>query len=297
VLTQLAGLQKLTPQVRAAAMASLAQANDPRASDAIKAGLSDRDQPVRLEAIRLARRLPDGMNILAGLIETGSVPERQAALEAVGSAPAAGHSGTVTPETILNAAMDELLAGRWRGEVQLDLLEAAAARKNSPELKEKLQKFEASRGGGELAPYVETLRGGDPEMGKKIFLERADVSCLKCHAVNTQGGNAGPDLAGIGGKQSREYLLESLLFPQKHIATGFETIIVRTKKGEVVSGVLKSESATEVVLDVPEKGLQTIKVADIDRRKGGQSAMPADITKTLSKRDLRNLLEYLVSLK
>ena len=41
----------------------------------------------------------------------------------------------------------------------------------------------------------------------------------------------------------------------------------------------------------------TIKKSDIDRRKGGQSAMPPDISKTLSKRDLRNLVEFLFGLK
>jgi quinoprotein glucose dehydrogenase len=296
VLTQLAGSQKLTPQVRAAAMSSLAAANDPRASDAIKAGLGDKDLPVRLEAIRLARRLPDGMDVLAQLVETGDVRERQAALESLGSAPATGHAGAVTPDTILAKAMDQLLAGQWRGEVLLDLLEAAAARK-SHELKEKLKQFEENRGGGDLANYVETLNGGDVELGRKIFFERADVSCLKCHAINQQGGNAGPDLAGIGGKQNRDYLLESLVHPQKHIAPGYETIIVRNKKGDVVSGVLKSETDAEIVLDIPEKGPMTIKKSDIDRRKGGQSAMPPDIIKTLSKRDLRNLVEYLASLK
>ena len=40
-----------------------------------------------------------------------------------------------------------------------------------------------------------------------------------------------------------------------------------------------------------------LKKKDIDRRRGGQSAMPEGLVKTLSKRDLRNLIEYLASLK
>jgi quinoprotein glucose dehydrogenase len=236
------------------------------------------------------------METLSRIVETGTTKEKQTALEALGSAPATGHAGAITPDTILEKQMDELLNNTLRGEVILDTLEAAAARK-TPALMAKVKKFEEARGTDELAQYKECLQGGDKELGQKIFLERADVSCLKCHAVNKQGGNAGPDLAGVGGKHERAYLLESILLPQKTIAPGFETIIVRNKKGDVITGVLKSETDTDIVLEIPEKGPMTIKKSDIDKRKGGQSAMPPDISKTLSKRDLRNLVEWLYSLK
>jgi quinoprotein glucose dehydrogenase len=154
-----------------------------------------------------------------------------------------------------------------------------------------------------LAAYRETLVGGDAELGEKIFKERADVSCIKCHSVNGFGGNAGPDLAGVGAKQPREYLLESILLPPAKIAEGWEAVIVRRKNGEVISGIVKGETDQDLVLNVitdPTRGIikpVTVKKSDIDRRKGGQSAMPEGLVKALSKRDLRNLIEYLASLK
>src|SRR3712207_7334905 len=65
-----------------------------------------------------------------------------------------------------------------------------------------------------LFPYTTLFRslvGGDAGRGRTIFNERADVQCLRCHAVKGEGGNAGPDLAGIGRRQTREYLLESVI--------------------------------------------------------------------------------------
>ena len=56
--------------------------------------------------------------------------------------------------------------------------------------------------------------------------------------------------------------------------------MVRTKTGDTIAGVLKSEDAQTIQLDVPDKGLTTIKRADVDKRKGGLSAMPEDIAKT-----------------
>ncbi len=301
VLTQLASSKQLGSQVRAAAMAALASANDPRATEAIRAGLADPDLPVRLEAIRLAGKLPDGIKLLQDVLvkpEMG-VPELQVALAALGNAPSATeHDGGANADQVLSAALDKLVANQWPVELQLDLIEAADKRQKQF-LDKKIAQFRDARDAKEgVAAYPDVLVGGDVEAGKKVFLERADVSCLKCHAVEKQGGNAGPDLAGIGGKQTREYLLESILYPQKHIAPGWETVIVRLKKGgDVVTGVLKSETKDEVVVDVPEKGPHTIKTKDIDKRRGGQSAMPADISKTLSRRDMRNLVEYLATLK
>ena len=78
---------------------------------------------------------------------------------------------------------------------------------------------------------------------------------------------------------------------------------MRLKNGDVVSGIVKKETDQDLVLNViadPTRGIvrtQTIRKKDIDRRRGGQSAMPEGLVKTLSKRDLRNLIEYLASLK
>jgi quinoprotein glucose dehydrogenase len=143
-----------------------------------------------------------------------------------------------------------------------------------------------------------------PCSAEKIVLERADVSCLRCHRVNGEGGNAGPDLAGVGARHPREYLLESILYPNKQIAQGWETVIVRLKNGDVVSGVLRQETDQELRLELVDPNNPSakpkplvIEKKNIDKRRGGQSAMPEGMAKSLKKQDLRNLVEFLATLK
>jgi quinoprotein glucose dehydrogenase len=300
VLLELVAAKNVSPQVRAAALGALAGRNDPKLTDAIRSALSDPDQTVRLQAISLTASLPNGAEQLSGILSKGTVPEQQAVLAALAAAPESAKS----VDAALSQALDRLLAGTVAPEVQLDVLDAAAKRRD-PQVLEKIKQYDASRKKDDpLAEFRETLVGGDVEKGKKIFLERADVSCLRCHRINGEGGNAGPDLAGVGAKHPREYLLESILYPNKQIAQGWETVIVRLKNGDVVSGVLRQETDRELKLELvdpnnPAAKPRPLNVAKetIDKRRGGQSAMPEGLATSLKKQDLRNLVEFLATLK
>jgi quinoprotein glucose dehydrogenase len=297
MMFELATSTDASAKVRAAALHTLAGKNDPRLAQAVKAALQDPDETVRLEAIALQAKFPEGVEALARRLNEGSPREQQAVYAALGAAQ------SDAADRIIAEALDRLAAGQVPPEVRLDVLDAAAHRQ-SAEVKQKLADYQAKKPKDDpLAEYRETLAGGDASLGEKIFQERADVSCVKCHNVNGVGGNAGPDLAGVGARNPREYLLESIVNPPAKIAPGWEAIVVRLKNGDVVSGIVKKETDQELTLNVivdPTRGIvrpQTIKKKDIDRRRGGQSAMPEGLVKTLSKRDLRNLIEYLASLK
>jgi quinoprotein glucose dehydrogenase len=107
----------------------------------------------------------------------------------------------------------------------------------------------------------------------------------------------GPDLTGIGTRKPREYILESIVFPNKQIAAGFESLLVTMKNGTVYAGLLKAENDSEMELNSPEDGLLKLKKAEIQSRERGLSAMPEEFRQILSKSDLRNLVEFLSSLK
>ena len=86
-------------------------------------------------------------------------------------------------------------------------------------MKQKLKKYQASKPTDDaLASYEDTLFGGNPDAGKKMFFERADVQCVRCHRINGQGGDVGPDLSHVGAQKDRRYLLESIVFPNRQIA-------------------------------------------------------------------------------
>ena len=128
-------------------------------------------------------------------------------------------------------------------------------------------------------------------------LEKVEASCARCHKVGADGGEVGPVLDGIAAKQTREYLLESIVAPNAKIAPGFETLLVVLKDGRNFAGVTKPSGPDEVIINSPEDGILKFKKADIAKTQKGQSAMPDTMVQVLSKRDLRDLVEFLGSLK
>jgi quinoprotein glucose dehydrogenase len=107
------------------------------------------------------------------------------------------------------------------------------------------------------------------------------------------GGEVGPDLSDVGVRQPREYLLESIVAPDRKIAEGFETLVVATADGQVQAGILKSETGDALKLMTPEGKLVTIAKEDVEERKRGASAMPADLLKSLSRFEIRDLVAFL----
>lgn len=276
--------------LRAAALTALARAKPNDLPTLVSAALSDEAEPIRLAAIRLQPRLAGGIEPLKKFLASGSPREKQAVYQAI-----ARVRGSAADELIAES-MRQLVAGKIAPEARLDLLEAAAKRNDA--ISQLVVQYQQQQPADDpLAPYRDVLAGGDAQQGRQIFTERADVQCLRCHAIAGAGGNAGPDLAGVATRGDRRYLLESILLPNKQIAKGFETVLVRDKKGKVFAGVLVSEDENSVILDIPDQGMKYIAKKDIQARRGGMSAMPEDIAKPLSKNELRDLIEFLSTLK
>ena len=60
---------------------------------------------------------------------------------------------------------------------------------------------------------------------------------------------------------------------------------------------VKRETADELEINSPEDGLLKLKKSEIKSRNRGLSAMPEEMDKILTKQDLRNLVEFLSTLK
>lgn len=300
LLSELALNAELGGEVRAAALGALAgREGKPDAGfvKVVDAAMQDPNESVRAAGVRAAGRLPDAVKRLGAVLDSGSPREQQVAVATLATVKDAGGA-----EKLLGGLLDQLIAGESAQrpvapEVRLDVLDAAAARQ-SPVLAKKLERYESKRDADDvLAAWRETLAGGDAKAGEQIFRERADVSCLRCHSVGGEGGNAGPDLAGLASRQTREYILESIVAPNKVISPGFETVTVRLRNGTILAGLVKADTDKQLQLDVPDKGIVTIDKAKIRQRKGGMSGMPDNIAQTLTKQDVRNLVEYLATLK
>jgi len=254
---------------------------------------NDKDAALRTEAVRvLASVRPDqAVRLMEARLENGSIAERQGAFRTLATlaVPAAAEA--------LSAWLDRLLEGRVPPEVQLDLLAAVKGRPTA-DVQRKVMQYEATRSKDDiLAPYRETLLGGHANAGRKVFFQKVAVACVRCHKIDGQGGEVGPDLSDIGSRRDRRYLLEAIVAPNRQLAEGFETRIVATTDGQVHVGVLKSDDGETIKLVTLENKPLIIQKAVIEDQKRGDSAMPEDLIKLLSTFEIRDLIEFLSSQK
>ena len=148
-----------------------------------------------------------------------------------------------------------------------------------------------------LPPIAQLVKiTGNREAGKKLF--ETTASCAKCHKVRGAGKDVGPDLSEIGSKLSREALFVSILDPSAGISHNYETYLLELTSGNVLSGVLVSQTADSLVIKTREAIEKKVARTDIElMQKSELSLMPADLVKTLTEDSLADIVEYLVSLK
>jgi len=141
------------------------------------------------------------------------------------------------------------------------------------------------------------LTGGDIKKGRELFFGSKAV-CSTCHRVGSEGGLIGPNLSVIGAVRSRADLLESIIFPNASLARGFETMVIVTKSGKTITGVMTRETADALVLTSNQRVDQKVLRNDIEEMTASPvSTMPAGIDQTLNADELRDLMAYLESLK
>jgi quinoprotein glucose dehydrogenase len=276
---------------RVAALDALAALNDAFLPQALQTATAASEEPLRKAATRLqaASGKGDPTVRLVATLEKGSIGEQQAALTALGELK------TAKAATILGQWVDKLVGGTLDKELMLEVMEAADS---TPALKAKVAAYQASLpASDDLANFRWAFLGGNADEGKKVFFEKPEASCVRCHKVNGEGGEIGPDLGKIAAVKNREYLLDSVVHPNKEIAKGYESVIVTLKNGNEVAGMLKGETGTELEINSPEDGPVKVKKADIKERIKGPSGMLEGLPDLISKRDLRNIVEYLSTLK
>ena len=215
-------------------------------------------------------------------------------------------------DKLLGEWLDQVNGGKVPAALVLDVLDAAEQRANTSklklfvQLKPKVEKYRAAQNkiatepnGNKLAAHLESLEGGDVEKGRNIFLNNSAVYCQRCHRLDGQGGDVGPALNGIAAdkEKDRRYLLEAIVLPNAKIAKGYETAVLTLADDRVVTGIIKSEDKKQVKLVTAEAKELTIPAEDIVARRTGPSAMPDDLHKKMSRRELRDLVEFLSSLK
>jgi putative heme-binding domain-containing protein len=145
--------------------------------------------------------------------------------------------------------------------------------------------------------WMSQLKPGDPKQGYHVF-RSTKATCSACHQVGYVGGNLGPVLSKIGQSRSRRDLLEAILFPSARLEQAYRSTKVLINDGEIIQGLLVSESPKELVLQVTADQRRSIQTADIDRREASNvSIMPSGLENQMTIEELSDLIAFLENAK
>ena len=177
--------------------------------------------------------------------------------------------------------------------IRLDV--RVAAKSSAAEtVKQAIARYESELDPNDItAGFLDSLEGGNASRGKKIFFERTQVSCVRCHKFDGRGGDVGPVLDKLGLEKDRKYLLEAIVKPNAAIAKNFESLTIVDFDGIITTGIVKTNNDKLVELLTAEGKFVKIAKEDIDFQKQSKSPMPEDLVKHLSLDDVRDLVEFL----
>lgn len=281
-----------SPDVRITSLQALAALGYDDIENAVYLALEDDNARVRGRALETVRGLdvpPESKAAIMGsVLESGTVEERQSAYQMLGQMKSA------EANSILSAQMDMLISDDLDSEVELDLILAAESTEGES-VNKKLQMYQAEKDRTDsVSVYRESLYGGSADDGQRVFYQNAAAQCIRCHVVDGEGSNVGPDLSDVGSTLTRRQLLESMVNPGARIAPGFGSVTLTRSDGSTVQGMLVAETDEEITVKSGDSE-HVVDKTDIEERKNSPSGMPAMGT-VLSRDELRDLVEYLTTL-
>jgi putative heme-binding domain-containing protein len=142
---------------------------------------------------------------------------------------------------------------------------------------------------------AEVRAKGDAARGERIF-RRADLGCMKCHAINKAGGHVGPDLGPLGSSSPLDYVITSILDPNASIKEEYLTKVITTGTGRVVTGIVVERNKNRVVLKDATGKLVRIPAAEVEEEANGKSLMPEGVTRILTRGELLDLVRFVSEL-
>lgn len=279
--------------IRLAALAKLQKTENTKLSATLAKTLKDGDEEIRARSLdALAQIDPRAAVAQAQKILTSKkIPDLQNAFATLGEIKDA----QVT-KFILTSLKN--ISGQPAA-AHLDIIEAAE-KQDDVQIVEALSAYQAKVDQSDLlATHSITLEGGDINRGRFVFYNHGAAQCTRCHKGQRgrKGGIAGPDLWNVGSLHNRDYLLESLVKPNAHVAPGYGMVSITLKDGTIVAGNLHKENARQVIIANITSGEKTTypreKIKEITRP---ASTMPPVIG-ILKKSEIRDVIAYLASLK
>ncbi|MCA9264697.1 MAG: c-type cytochrome [Planctomycetales bacterium] len=130
---------------------------------------------------------------------------------------------------------------------------------------------------------------GNSEVGRELFAKH----CSVCHRFAGIGTEVGPNLAALSDR-SRDYLLTSILNPNRAIESKYMAYSAETKEGRIFSGIVATESAGSLTLITAEgKRVDLLRHDLASLQSTGRSLMPDGWEKLLPATQMSDLVAFL----
>ena len=130
---------------------------------------------------------------------------------------------------------------------------------------------------------------GDVANGQQLF----EAMCSSCHQYGKLGNVVGPVLTEIH-RKSKESLLHEILDPNAAVETRYVNHRIRTRNGDIYTGIVDSETDAEVTLIMTGGMKVSVHKAQIETLSSlGLSAMPEGLETGLTHEKMADLLAFL----
>jgi len=251
------------PSLKRGMLQAAAKFDDKRLPEALLLGWEGQiagDRALREDALRVMAGRKEWAQILMNFVNEWKVPAKHFTIDIV-------RQLSLHKDADIDASIEK----HWKG---------LLATGPTPEKKREAERIKA----------VIKTGLGDAEKGKLQFTAR----CAICHKLFGEGGAIGPELTGYD-RTNADFWLDNLFTPSLEIREGFGAYIVKTKGGQILSGLMDAQDANGIVIKDMAGNKTAIKQADIEKLEASPiSLMPEGMTAGMSDADLKDFFAYLM---
>lgn len=251
------------PSLKRGILQAAAKFDDKRIPEALLLGWEGQiagDKALREDALRVMAGRKEWAQILMSFVNEWKVPAKHFTIDIV-------RQLSLHKDADIDAAIDK----HWRALLFTGPTEA--------------KKKEAER----IKAVLKTGLG-DADKGKIQFTAR----CAICHKLFDEGQSIGPELTGYD-RANVDFWLDNLFMPSMEIREGFGAYIVKTKSGQILTGLMDAQDASGIVIKDIANNKTSVKQADIEKLEASPiSLMPEALTTGMSDADLKDFFAYLM---
>ena len=187
---------------------------------------------------------------------------------------------------LLQALDEGLLAV---GDLDLSVRQQLVQQKGNP-LAAKFQQRFAAATSVSGASELPAMQGASAARGLQVF----EKHCSSCHRVDDRGKHLGPNLQSLTNLTAAR-LYEAVVAPNNAVDAKYQSYIVATADGRVISGMITNESDHSLTLQPATGEPVSLLREEIDELQAtGKSLMPEGFAQAIASQQMADLLAYVL---